>query len=165
MIITFQQQMPRCSLIRQMKGLDESFHLQYQRLSADNQSKIRYTLRYTVSAFFKKKIVTSDFFFLFRILAASAWCCIWKQAIRPFICCVNDLQPITSWPAGFFSKIFCYGPCPLSLILPSQMVWPAAACYCFSLDYRKMVVDTANESQVAGLSFAVLDPEMVILIL
>ena len=46
-----------------MKGLDESFHLQYQRLSADNQSKIRYTIRYTISAFFKKKIVTSVFFF------------------------------------------------------------------------------------------------------
>ena len=68
MIITFQQQMPRCSLIRQMKGLDESFHLQYQRLAADNQSKIRYTIRYTTSAFFKKKIVASDFFFFSEYL-------------------------------------------------------------------------------------------------
>ena len=55
-----------------MKGLDESFHLQYQRLSADNQSKIRYTIRYTISAFFKKKIVTSDFFFFSEY---------WQQAL------------------------------------------------------------------------------------
>ena len=46
-----------------MKDLDESFHLQYQRPSANNQSKIHDNIRYTISAFFKKKIVTSDFFF------------------------------------------------------------------------------------------------------
>ena len=69
---------------------------------------------------------------------------------------------LRQWPATdhvvtrrIFFKNILLGPCPLSLILPSQMVWPAAACYCFSLDYRQMVVDTANESQVAGLSFAV----------
>ena len=46
-----------------MKDLDKSFHLQYQRPSANNQSKIHDKIRYTISAFFKQKIVTSDFFF------------------------------------------------------------------------------------------------------
>ena len=55
--------MPRCSLIRQMKGLHESFHLQYQRPSADNQSKIRYQSVTQSVPFFQKKVVTSDFFF------------------------------------------------------------------------------------------------------
>ena len=63
MITTFQQHMPRCSLIRQMKGLHESFHLQYQRPSADNQSKIRYQSVTQAVPFFQKKVVTSDFFF------------------------------------------------------------------------------------------------------
>jgi hypothetical protein len=46
-----------------MKGLDESFHLQYQRLATDNQSKIRYTIRYTQSVLFSKKNGNICFFF------------------------------------------------------------------------------------------------------
>ena len=143
--------MPRCSLIRQMKGLQQTFHLPYRWPSTfcfwesyRTRGFVRFfRLHWNISESVTKCNKMKNM--LTRMFPDARWYGKWKVLMRAFICSINDRLPIIR-AKSVTSPL--HNQC---LFFQKKVV---TSDFFFFPEYWQQALDAASESRQSGLSFA-----------